>query len=74
MHLTNSVANEFGKVYLARELEQRTPTPEETEQLAIRKVSFDEAYRLVENGTITDSLSMAAIYKIKLMLIDGRIS
>ena len=29
---------------------------------------------MVENGTITDSLSMAAIYKIKLMLIDGRIS
>ncbi len=74
MHLTNSVANEFGKVYLARELEQRTATPEETEQLAIKKVSFDEAYRLVENGTITDSLSMAAIFKIKLMLIDGRIS
>ena len=74
MHLTNSVADEFGKVYLARELEQRTATPEETEQLAVKKVSFDEAYRLVENGTITDSLSMAAIFKIKLMLLDGRIS
>ncbi|MBC7826277.1 MAG: NUDIX hydrolase [Chitinophagaceae bacterium] len=74
MHLTNSVANEFGKVYLARDLEQRTATPEETEQLSVKKISFEEAYQLVENGTITDSLSMAGIYKIKLMMIDGRIS
>jgi 8-oxo-dGTP pyrophosphatase MutT (NUDIX family) len=74
MHLSNSVSDEFGKVYLARDLEQRTATPEETEQLAVKKIPFEEAYRLVENGTITDSLSMAAIYKIKLMLIDGRIS
>lgn len=74
MHLTNSVGDEFGKVYLARDLEQRTATPEETEELAVRKIPFDEAYRLVENGTITDSLSMAAIMKIKLMIIDGRIS
>jgi 8-oxo-dGTP pyrophosphatase MutT (NUDIX family) len=74
MHLTNSVADEFGKVYLARELEQQTAMPEETEQLAIKKIPFEEAYQLVESGKITDSLSMAAIYKIKLMLIDGRIS
>ena len=33
MHLSNSVSDEFGKVYLARDLEQRTATPEETEQL-----------------------------------------
>jgi 8-oxo-dGTP pyrophosphatase MutT (NUDIX family) len=74
MHLSNSVSDELGKVYLARDLEQRTATPEETEQLVIKKIPFEEAYRMVENGTITDSLSMAAIYKIKLMLIDGRIS
>lgn len=74
MHLSNSVADEFGKVYLARDLEQRAPAPEETEQLAVKKLPFEEAYKLVENGIITDSLSMAAILKIKLMLIDGRIS
>jgi len=73
MHLTNSVGDEFGKIYLARDLEQHAPAPEETEQLAIKKMPFEEAYRLVETGIITDSLSMAGIYKLKLMLIDGRI-
>lgn len=74
MHLTNSIADEFGKVYLARDLTQFEATPEETEQLVIRKLPFEEVYRMVESGIITDSLSMAAIYKIKLMIIDGRIS
>jgi 8-oxo-dGTP pyrophosphatase MutT (NUDIX family) len=74
MHLTNSVADEFGKIYLARDLEQRSAMPEETEQLAVRKIPFEEVYQMVEKGIITDSLSMAAVYKIKLMLIDGRIS
>ncbi len=74
MHLTNSIADEFGVVYLARDLEQHEAMPEETEQLAVRKVHFDEAYQMVEDGRITDSISMAAIYKVKLMLIDGRIS
>lgn len=74
MHLTNSIADEFGKVYLARDLTQFESTPEETEQLVIRKLPFEEVYRMVEEGIITDSLSVAAIYKIKLMIIDGRIS
>jgi 8-oxo-dGTP pyrophosphatase MutT (NUDIX family) len=74
MHLSNSIADEYGVVYLARELEQFEAMPEETEQLVVRKLSFDEVYRMVEDGHITDSLSMAAIYKVKLMLLDGRLS
>ena len=74
MHLTNSIADEFGKVYLARALEQHTPMPEDTEKITIKKLPFDDAYKMVEDGIITDSLSMAAIYKVKLMILDGRIS
>lgn len=74
MHLTNSIADEFGKCYLARNLEQHEAEPEETEKLVVRKLPFEEAYQMVERGEITDSLSMAAIYKVKLMLLDGRIS
>jgi 8-oxo-dGTP pyrophosphatase MutT (NUDIX family) len=73
MHISNSIADEFGVVFLARDLEQHAPDPEETEQLVVRKVPFDEAYRMVESGRITDSISMAAIMKVKLMLNDGRI-
>ena len=73
MHLSNSVSDEYGLVYLARQLEQHTAEPEETEQLVVKKLPFEEAYRMVESGAITDSLSVAAILKVKLMLLDGRI-
>lgn len=69
MHLSNSVSDEWGIVYLARGLEQREAMPEETEQLVIRKLPFEEAYRMVGKGQITDSMSVAAILKMKLMLL-----
>lgn len=74
MHLSNSVTDEHSFVYVARQLRQETACPEETEQLQVRKVPFEEAYRMVEEGRITDSVSVAAILKVKLMLLDGRIS
>lgn len=74
MHLSNSVSDEHGFIYVARGLRQETACPEETEQLQIRKLPFEEAYRMVEEGRITDSMSVAAILKVKLMLLDGRIS
>ena len=72
-HLSNSVSDEYGQIFLARQLEQHAPEPEETEQLQVRKISFDEAYAMVEDGRITDSMSVAAIQKLKLMLLDGRL-
>ncbi len=74
MHLSNSVSDEYSITYLARQLEQRSPMPEETEKLAIKKLPFEEAYQMVEKGLITDSMSVATIQKVKLMLLDGRIA
>lgn len=74
MHLSNSVSDEYAVIYLARKLSQHTASPEETEQLQVKKVPFEEACRMVERGEITDSMSVAAILKVKLMLTDGRIS
>jgi 8-oxo-dGTP pyrophosphatase MutT (NUDIX family) len=68
LHLSNSVSDERALLYLARQLEQHEAMPEETEQLVVRRLPFEEAYRMVENGTITDSMSVAAILKVKLML------
>lgn len=74
MDLSNSVTDEHAIVYLAYDVEQHQPSPEETELLTIRKLPFEEAYSLVEDGTITDSISVAAIMKVKMMLADGRIT
>ena len=68
MHLSNSVSDEYSIIYLARQLEQHAAMPEETEQLIVKKLPFEEAWRMVEEGIITDAMSVAAIQKVKLML------
>lgn len=73
MYLSNSVCDEFAIIYLARDVEQHASKPEETEQLQVQKLHFDEACKMVEEGKITDSLSVAAILKVKLLLINGQI-
>ena len=74
MHVSNSVTDEKAIIYLARELEQHAASPEETEQLIVQKLPFEQVYRMAEEGWITDAISVAAILKVKLMLSDGRIS
>jgi len=74
MHLSNSVSDELSIIYLARGLEQFEPEPEDTEQLIITKVPFDEAYRMVCDGEITDSAAVAGILKVKLLLLEGKLT
>jgi 8-oxo-dGTP pyrophosphatase MutT (NUDIX family) len=71
MHLSNSISDEKAIIYLARQLEQYEARPEETEQLIVRKLPFEEVYQMVDKGLITDSMSVAAILKLKLMLLSG---
>jgi 8-oxo-dGTP pyrophosphatase MutT (NUDIX family) len=71
LHLSNSVSDEYGEIFLARQLSQQSAEPEDTEQLQVMKLPFEEAYAMVEQGKITDSISIAAIQKVKLMLLDG---
>ena len=73
MHLSNSVTDELSIIYLAQDLQQFEPEPEDTEQLIIKKVPFDEVYRMVCDGEITDSVTVAAILKIKLMQLEGHL-
>jgi hypothetical protein len=73
MHLSNSVCDEYAYVYLARELTQHEPQPEETEQLVVKQLPFEEVYRLVTGGHITDSMSIAAVLKLKLLLAEGKL-
>ncbi len=69
MHLSNSVSDELSIIYLARELSFGESNPEETEQLTIRKMPFYDAYDMVLNGEITDSVTVAAILKVKVLNI-----
>jgi ADP-ribose pyrophosphatase len=73
MHLSNSVSDELSIIYLAQGLQQFEPEPEDTEQLIVKKVVFTEAYRMVCDGEIIDSVSVAAILKIRLMQLEGQL-
>lgn len=70
-YLSNSVSDEAGSIYVATELTQETATPEETEQLVVKKLPFEEVYRMVCEGRITDMFSITAILRVKLMLLNG---
>ncbi|TDH28861.1 NUDIX hydrolase [Segetibacter sp. 3557_3] len=72
-HLSNSVSDEKGIIYLATGLEQKEAMPEETEQLVVKKVPFGEAYKMVEDGIITDSLAVAALQRVKIMMLQGNL-
>jgi 8-oxo-dGTP pyrophosphatase MutT (NUDIX family) len=73
LHLSNSVSDELCIIYLARNLQQFEPEPEDTEQLIIKKIPFEEVYNKVTSGEITDSLTVMAVLKIKLMQLEGRL-
>jgi len=73
MHLSNSVSDELAVIYIARGLSMGTAEPEETEELVLRKLPFEEAYQMAMDGRITDSMSVAAILKTKILLLEGQL-
>jgi len=68
IHTSNSVTDEEGFVFWAQDLTEGDPSFEETEQLVIRKLRFEEALQMVMLGEITDSISVAGILKTARML------
>lgn len=67
-HLSNSVSDEEGFVFLAEGLSFGEREAEETEaDMQIKKLPFVEALNMVMNGEITDSLSVMGILKVSLL-------
>jgi len=71
MHLSNSVSDEVGYVFVARDLSFTHSSPEETEQLEVQKLPFQSLYQKVMNGEITDSLSVAGVLKLRCLFQEG---
>ena len=64
LHPSNSITDEVGIVFVAEGLTQGETEFEETEDLEIRKLPLEEAVQLVNDGEITDAISVAAILRI----------
>ena len=73
MHISNSVTDEWGIVYLAQGLTEGEAHPEEDEDIRVEKMSLEKVYEEVEAGKITDSLTVAAIYKLMLLKAQGKL-
>jgi len=71
MHLSNSVSTETAHLFVAYGLTQGEAAPEETEDLAVRTVPLAEAFAMVADGRITDSLTVGALLRLQVMLLSG---
>jgi ADP-ribose pyrophosphatase len=71
MDLSNSASDEQAVIYVAQDLEFEENDPDPTEDLEVRKLPFAELYEMVMHGEVRDSLTVAAVLKVELMLRDG---
>lgn len=67
MHLSNSVSDEKAIVFVAEDLTEGKSQPEDTENLIVEKIHFSQLYTQVMDGTIKDSISVAAVLKLSLL-------
>lgn len=64
VHLSNSITDEAGIVYVAEDLTPGEPEFGETEQIEIKQLPFDDVVRMVHDGEITDALSVVGILRL----------
>ena len=61
IHLSNSVCDERGTLFLATQLEQGEANPEGTEALQLKRVPLETAVEMALRGEITDGLSVLGL-------------
>jgi 8-oxo-dGTP pyrophosphatase MutT (NUDIX family) len=73
IHLSNSVTDEVATIYLATGLSFGAAEPDDTEALQLRKLPFEDAYQMALDGRITDAISVAALQRVKLLQLEGKL-
>lgn len=63
IHTSNSVTDERGLLWLARDLEEGEASPESVEQIETMRIPFQEAVQWALDGRLTDSLSVVALLR-----------
>ncbi|MCX6312835.1 MAG: NUDIX hydrolase [Bacteroidetes bacterium] len=71
MYLSNSASDEFCILFLAQDLSVGKSQPEPDEELQLVKIPFEEVYQMVLCNKITDSLTVTAVLKVKLMMLEN---
>lgn len=71
MHTSNSVTDELCFIYIAQDLTMGETEHEETEDITVRKIHFSELVKMIMRGEITDSIAIAGVLKLQLMIERG---
>ena len=66
--LSNAATNEMGHLFLARDLMPGVASPEPSEELQVKKMDLEEAYRLAMEGELTESLTVAGLARTRYFL------
>lgn len=74
LYLSNSVTDEIGHSFLARELTFGEACPDESEVLQVKKCTIEEAIDMAIKGSITDILSVATLLRVQQMIASGDIN
>ena len=62
IHTSNCFLDEVCHLFLARDLRQGAAEPDPEEVLQAKRVPFEEAVAMVQDGRITDAISIAGIF------------
>lgn len=71
LNTSNSVTDEVAHAFVAQDLRFGDTAPDDTEQLQVRKVLLNDAINMAMDGTIRDSLAMASLLKVGMMIDRG---
>lgn len=63
-HVSNSITDEAGVVFVAEDLTEGEPDFEDTEDISIRRLPFRDALAMALDGRISDLLSVAGLLKV----------
>jgi len=70
-YTSNSVTDEKGFIFVAKKLHFTQAQPEETEQLSLKKLPFNEVFEMALRGEITCNFALTAIFKTKILIDKG---
>lgn len=72
---SNCITNEVGHLFLAEELTEGEPEPDDNERLEVRVLRFVDAFDMVRTGEIQDAMSVIALYRVRDLLVQqGRLT
>ena len=62
-HISNSVTDQVGYLYLAQDLVEGEPAPDATEELALKTLPLAEALRQAQDSEILQGFSLVGLYR-----------